>query len=401
MSQTHVKEVKVEPIIVDKKPLVQIPQERCLTCGDINKALETLRERVKNANLTPLKHKASCLANKSEYDGLFGSILKGTYIPGSDIDFAVYMPPNFFQNLDKYVKSVLDGAYYMQKTSYGVVVYGEVAYVPVDMYYIYPSIARFHAFESDGALACVLGESERDSVRFIKTLAKDYGLYGDFGGVPGVAIEWAHVVARDEGVSVEKVLLWDYIPIKTLQGLLAGNAVGRTFYINQLGLYAVLRKDIPVPEKTAERKYARVVGYLAHEYGLAFEWASVREYLPISLVYIAYVNALKTVLGERAHWLARRVGVFGPLENNGYVLGLAVPKAGGKDGQGATIDRIYSSFPDLCSLETGTVRFEGGIVCSDEPVRYSDLRRAVIAVYNEFKKQLSVIYDRHITAKLI
>lgn len=172
-----------------------IPTSLETTVSKIIEAADVLRSRVKDARLVPLPHEAQCLKPKPELAGFFGSYLTGTLIDGSDIDYAVSMPSDFPQDPGKYLKVVLDKFYYAIKAPYGYVVMGEVKGVPIDLYFIAPGY-RFDAFIADEALACSLTDEDRAKIVEVKKTAREVGAYGEFGGVPSVAISWAVLYAR-------------------------------------------------------------------------------------------------------------------------------------------------------------------------------------------------------------
>jgi len=391
------------PVIKDERPLFNITYTK--QPGDPVKALEILRQRVLEAGLKPIEHKSQCLNGRKEYFGLFGSLLKGTNTGHSDIDFAVWMPRDFFEKMDKYVKGVLDRVFFMIKASYGWIAYGEVNHVDVDLYFIYPNL-RFHAFEIDGALACLLSDGDKDYVKKVKDLGRFWGVVGEYGGVPGVALEWGVIYAREKGLTLGEVLRWDYLPARPLMGTVAGNLLGRTFRINQ-EILADLVSGVQYPDPpTEEQKYLSAVAHYARRKNLVFEYYVVREMLPISLIYASYIKSLQDIMGaERAKYVGREVGIFGPVGYNGYVMGLALPAVIWKEHTkaGVSPDRLSLITPSDCWLEIGgpVIRFEGGLQCKAESLRSVDLKPTVVRLYSIYKGTLSSIYDRYVTIKVV
>lgn len=156
-------EVIVEPIIVDDKTKAPVVQRSC--CGDIVTALATLKERVEKARLKPIEHRASCLKERQDLRGVFGSVLKGTADKYSDIDFAVELPGDFKKNIEEYVNRVFDRAYYLEITPYGYIAYGSIANVDVSLYY---TSRWLDFFSVDEYLACNLTDRDRQKVIEVK-----------------------------------------------------------------------------------------------------------------------------------------------------------------------------------------------------------------------------------------
>lgn len=394
-----------KPVVRDDRPLLSITYVK--EPGNPERAYEILRQRVLELGLRPLEHKSPCLNGRKELFGLFGSLLKGTHLPTSDIDFAVEVPRDFAESPGKYVKGALDRAFYVVRSAYGYIAYGEVDKVDVALYFVRRGI-RFHAFEVDGALACLLTDSDRELVKSLKQQGRAWGAVGAYGGVPGVAIEWAVVYARERGVPVEEVLLWHYIPARPLMGVTAGNTVGRTFRVNQAILSRIAEGELPPDPRSEEMKYVAAVADVARRRNLVFEYFVVRENLPTSLVYSAFVKALGELLGpERAKYVGRQVGVFGYVGYNGYVMGVALPAVIWHEHvkSGVSPDRISLVTPGDCWLEvpegTAVVRLEGGILCRAEALKPVDLRGAVARAYSAYKTTLASIYDKYVTVKIV
>ncbi|MGB9704077.1 MAG: nucleotidyltransferase domain-containing protein [Pyrobaculum sp.] len=397
------KEEVPKPVVKAERPLFDITYTKCEKCGSVERSLEILKQRVLEAGLKPLQHRAPCLTDKKQYFGLFGSVLKGTYIANSDIDYAVVMPGDFENKLDKYVKGVLDRVFYLFRTTYGWIAVGEIADIDVELYYVRPNV-KFHTFEVDGEVACRLSDTDRQTVRRVKELGKYWGVYGKFGGVPGIAIELSTIYARERGVALDEALRWHYIPLPGLSNTVAGNAVGRTFRVNQEILADLVAGKTPADPPTENEKYVYAVSSYAKRYNYAFEYFVVRENLPIAAVYMAYVSALADVLGaDRVRYIGREVGVFGPVGYNGYVMGIAMPAAAKEIRKyGVAPDRISLVTPQLCSLsQTDGIRLEGGLVCASETIGARELRTVVATLYERYRQHLATIYDQHVRVKLI
>ena len=381
-----------EAVIVQQAPTFSLGiQREC--CGDPIRAFDVLRDRVRDYALKPLPHKSKCLKEEPKLYGLFGSVLKGTYVEGSDVDYAVYMTRTPLQD----AKKVLDKAYFAIKTAYGLVVYGEVEKVPVDLYFVNPD-TTFHAFYIDGLYACELTDEKRQRVQEWKRVGKAIGAYGEFGGVPGIALETMAV--RNLGADAFR---WHYLPIKGMEAAQAGNAFGRTFYVNQMLYYDVVSGL--APQSDPVNAYVTWVEQYAEKNGYTYEYVLARETLPLYLVYDAYVTALTTTLGrERALYTGKFMGLFGNIDGT-YVMGLLGVKTGkvvGNTEYAAAIDRVHMLLPEYCSIfrERG-YNFEGGIVCAEDRLQIVPLREVVKAMYARYRVFLGDRYDKLVTSRII
>lgn len=382
-------EEKKRPVLVDEKPLLDLAREKCEGCADPLSALQELRKRILEAGLKPIPHKAPCLANNKESYGLFGSLLKGTWDRYSDIDFAVVMPEDYYQKLDVYTK-LLDRTFYRVKVPYGEIVYGDIARTDVSLYFVKRD-KNLHSFYVDGILACELNDSDKEYVKQLKSKLRSVGVYGEYGGVPGVAIETAVLQNRKTGVPLHDILLWDYLPLPTLEGYVAGNAFGRTFYINQL----IAHYEVFGIGKTSYEEY---LSEISKRRGYTVEYVKIREYLPSSLVYTAYVRSLFEIIGiERGRYLGKLVGVFGAY-TNGYIFGLALPRVyRGKPARNEAVapDRIILLGSDICAagLEVDGINFEDGLICAPHRMRTVDLAPIVVQLYRLYKTELARLFD--------
>jgi predicted nucleotidyltransferase len=401
-------EIKVK-IAKEKEPvLFLVPQlvveKKC--CPDPKKALEELRKRMQDlcedtgVCLRPLQHKAPCLAHNKELAGVFGSYLKGVYDGNSDLDYAVYYPDNF--RIDIF-KKLFDRTYYLVKASYGVYAYGSLANTDVDLYLVYPG-KRFVAFEIDGATACSLNSTDVDKIKEVKKLARDLGVYGEFGGVPGIGIEWAQIYARERRLDLASVVKWPYVPVRFLSGYLAGNTMGRTFYVNQRILGWALEGKTSPTDASPIVNYVRSLMQLSESSGETFEYYVVGESLPSSVVYTAWVATMEGVLGEsRARYLAKHMGIWGQ-SGNTFLMGLIAPAIWTRDNKkyAAAPDKVSALSPYACAVGADyPISLEGGISCIAEKLAVVDLRSVVRASYRSYREALGAIYDKFVTARIV
>ena len=393
-------ELVKEPVIQEKEPKYKLVERQVScppNCPNPLKAFETLRERVRDARLDPLEHKAPCLKG-SKLDGLFGSVLKGTYTEYSDVDYAVWMPGNF--SVDKHVKPLFDRVFYMLNTNYGIIAHGMVENTFVDVYYLKRDV-RFHAFYVDGELSCLLSDKQKGEATELKKVGRKVGAYGEFGGVPGIAVEYATYTSNLRNIGVEEILLWRYLPIKSLMGYAAGNVFGRTYRVNQVIFSDAVRNGYD--GKSPKEVYlSKLLGY-AKARNLGVEYFITRESLPLHMIYDAVTQAMATVTGrERYKYLGYEMGVFG-IVNNEYIVGLTGVLVSVKDEILITApDRIHMLMPEDCSLSNQIgINFEGGIICTDAPLRVRRLREVVRDMYVNYRSALAQRFDQFVSARIV
>ncbi|MGC9119302.1 MAG: hypothetical protein ACP5I3_09995 [Thermoproteus sp.] len=403
-----VEEIKIK-ITKEKEPVIfLVPslkvEKKC--CPEPKKALEELRKRIGDlcddtgVCLRPLQHKAPCLAHNKEMSGVFGSVLKGDYDDYSDLDYAVEYPRNFRIDI---LKKLFDRTYYVVAANYGIYAYGNLLNTDVDLYFVYPN-RRFVAFEIDGATTCMLNNTDVEKVKEVKKLARDLGVYGEFGGVPNIALEWAQIYSRERRLDLADVVRWPYIPVRFLAGYMAGNTVSRTFYINQRILSAALKGEIAPSDSSPIVNYVRSASQLAEKAGETFEYYVIGESLPNSVVFSAWSAALSRILGaERARYQAKYMGMWGA-SGNVFLMGIIADAVWIRENKKYAVapDRVAMFSPALCSVGADyPITLEGGIACTAERLPAVDLKNVVRGAYGVYRQALGEIYDRFVTARIV